>query len=92
MQKAVSYGRVSTSSQNVDRQQINVEEFALDKGFKIEKFFNDAITGETHTLERSGFQKMVQYCQTKNIKTIFVSEISRISRKVSHTISTIETL
>ena len=92
MQNAVSYGRISTTFQNVDRQQINVEEFALTKGFKIEKFFCDAITGKTHTIERSGFQKMVQYCQTKNIKTIFVSEISRISRKVSHTISTIETL
>ena len=92
MQKAVSYGRVSTSSQNVDRQQINVEEFASTKGFEIERFFSDAITGKTHTLERNGFQKMVQYCQTKNIKTIFVSEISRISRKVSHTISTIESL
>ena len=92
MQKAVSYGRVSTTTQNVDRQQINVEELASTKGYKIDKFFSDAITGKTHTLERSGFQKMVQYCEAKNIKTIFVSEISRISRKVSHTISTIESL
>ena len=92
MKKAVSYGRVSTTNQNVDRQQINVEEFALDKGYRVDKFFSDAITGKTHTMERSGFQQMVKYCQNKNIKTLFVSEISRISRRVSHTISTIESL
>ncbi|WP_152425167.1 recombinase family protein [Nafulsella turpanensis] len=92
MQTAVSYGRVSTTTQNVDRQQINVEEFAFTKGYEIEKFFSDAVTGKTHTLERSGFQQMLKFCQTQNIKTLFVSEISRISRRVSHTISTVETL
>ena len=92
MQKAVSYGRVSTSMQNVDRQKINLEEFAKSKGHKIEKFFSDSITGKTHTLERNGYQKMIRYCKEKNIKTIFVSEISRISRRVSHTIATIESL
>ncbi|PVY43150.1 recombinase family protein [Pontibacter virosus] len=89
---AVAYGRVSTSQQTVDRQKINLEEFAKSKGCKIEKFFSDSITGKTHTLERDGFQKMVKFCQEKNISTIFVSEISRISRRVSHTIATIESL
>jgi DNA invertase Pin-like site-specific DNA recombinase len=92
MISAVSYGRVSTSQQTVDRQKINVEEFAKGKGYKVEKFFSDAITGKTHTLDRDGYQKMVKYCQDKNITTIFVSEISRISRRVSHTIATIESL
>ena len=92
MQKAVSYGRISTSTQNVDRQKINLEEFGKSKGYTIQKFFSDSITGKTHTLERAGYLKMIKYCKEKNISTIFVSEISRISRRVSHTISTIETL
>lgn len=92
MQKAVSYGRVSTSMQNVDRQKINLEEFGKSKGYAIQKFFSDSITGKTHTLERAGYLKMIKYCKEKNINTIFVSEISRISRRVSHTISTIETI
>lgn len=92
MISAVSYGRISTTQQSVYRQQTNLEEFAKSKGCKIEKFFSDSITGKTHTLERDGFLKMVKYCQEKNITTIFVSEISRISRRVSHTIATIESL
>jgi DNA invertase Pin-like site-specific DNA recombinase len=92
MISAVSYGRISTVQQSVYRQQTNVEEFAKGKGYKVEKFFSDAITGKTHTLERDGYQKMVRYCQEKGITTIFVSEISRISRRVSHTIATIESL
>ena len=92
MTSAVSYGRISTAQQSVYRQQTNVEEFAKSKGFRIERFFSDAITGKTHTLERDGYQKMIKYCQEKGITTIFVSEISRISRRVSHTIATIESL
>ncbi|WP_192822093.1 recombinase family protein [Rufibacter sp. LB8] len=92
MTQAVSYGRISTSSQSVYRQKVNLEEFAQSKGFKIEKFFSDSITGKTHTLERDGYLKMVKFCQDMNIKTIFVSEISRVSRRVSHTIATIENL
>lgn len=92
MISAVAYGRVSTSQQTVDRQKINLEEFARSKGCKIEKFFSDSITGKTHTLERDGYLKMIKYCQEKGITTIFVSEISRISRRVSHTIATIESL
>jgi DNA invertase Pin-like site-specific DNA recombinase len=92
MISAVSYGRISTLSQNVDRQKINLEEFSKSKGYKIQKFFSDAITGKTHTIERGGYLKMIKYCKEKNIKTIFVSEISRISRRVSHTIATIESL
>jgi DNA invertase Pin-like site-specific DNA recombinase len=92
MISAVSYGRISTTQQSVYRQQTNVEEFAKGKGYRIEKFFSDAITGKTHTVERDGYKKMIKYCQEKNITTIFVSEISRISRRVSHTIATIESL
>ncbi|SFH39010.1 recombinase family protein [Pontibacter chinhatensis] len=92
MISAVAYGRVSTTQQTVDRQKVNLEEVATAKGYRIEKFFSDSITGKTHTLEREGYQKMIRYCQEKGIKTIFVSEISRISRRVSHTISTIETI
>lgn len=92
MLSAASYGRISTMQQSVLRQQVNLEEFAKSKGCKIERFFSDAITGKTHTLERDGYRKMVKYCQEKNINTIFVSEISRISRRVSHTIATIESL
>ena len=92
MQKAVSYGRVSTSMQNVDRQKNYLEEFSKTKGCEIQKFFSDSVTGKTNTLEREGYQKMIKYCKEKNIKLIFVSEISRISRRVSHTIATIESL
>ena len=92
MNSAVSYGRVSTTQQTVDRQKINLEESAKSKGFKIERFFSDSVTGKTHTIYREGYLKMIRYCKEKNIRTIFVSEISPISRKVSHTIATIETI
>lgn len=92
MISAVAYGRVSTTEQTVHRQKVNLEELAKSKGYKLERFFSDSITGKIHTLEREGYLKMIKYCQEKGITTIFVSEISRISRRVSHTIATIESL
>lgn len=93
LKKAIVYGRVSTSKkQDVKRQFINLEKFANAKGFKIEKYFSDSITGKSLTTEREGFTKMVTYIKDHSIDTLFISEISRIGRRVSSVTYTIEQL
>lgn len=95
---AVVYGRISTErknghkTQNVRRQFVNLEPFAHQQGYEIAEYFADSITGKSSTTEREGFNKMIAYAKAHGIKTIFSSELSRISRRVSHLTVTIEQL
>ena len=92
---AVVYGRVSALSKNngrgqdVKRQFINLEKFAAEQGDRIVKYFSDSITGKSLTVERAGFKKMLEYTK-KN--SIYTSELSRVSRRVSDLTVTIEKL
>lgn len=89
---AVAYGRISTSRQCTQRQEENLIKFAASRGYHIERFFSDTITGKSMTIERSGYQQMLKFASKLGISVIFSSEISRIGRRVSDVISTIESL
>lgn len=89
---AVAYGRISTDNQQIARQVENLKKFAFQENFEIVKFFTDSISGKTLTTGRGGFNKMLKYLIRENIKIIFVSEISRIGRRVSDVVNAIETL
>lgn len=90
--QAVIYSRVSTSKQSDVRQFDHVSKFVKSRGQEVVKIFSDSISGKTLTTERDGFRKMMRYIDQKNIKTIYCSELSRIGRRVSDCIHTIETL
>lgn len=90
---AVVYGRVSTvKKQDVKRQFINLEKFANHQGDEIVEFFSDSITGKSSTTDRDGFKKMIGYVKKHSISKLYCSELSRVSRRVSHLTVCIEQL
>lgn len=88
----IGYGRISTSKQGINRQHENLVKFTHTKGYKLTKFFSDTISGKSMTIDRNGYQQMLKYASKNGINTIFFSEISRVGRRVSDVITTIESL
>lgn len=82
MRKAVAYLRVSRQSQETDRQESNLLQYAKDNNIEIlpEAIFKDKITGISSAIERQQFSKMLEYISTNKIKLVLTTEISRISR------------
>jgi DNA invertase Pin-like site-specific DNA recombinase len=81
---ALAYVRVSSKQQNVSRQVEELKEYALKKGFKIDKYFEDTVSGTNSIMgERKGFKKLKAYLSNENNKTknLFIHEVSRLGRK-----------
>ncbi|HPI46072.1 MAG TPA: recombinase family protein [Tenuifilaceae bacterium] len=88
----VCYVRKSTEDQNWERQLVNLKEIAEEKGWTMVRTFSEAISGTTKVQKRKEFNEMLRYIESKNIKLLMISEISRLGRKVTDILTTIETL
>ncbi len=88
----VCYIRKSTEDQNWERQIFNLKEIAQEKGWTMVRTFSEAISGTTKVQKRKEFNEMLRYIESKNIKLLMISEISRLGRKVTDILTTIETL
>lgn len=81
---AVAYVRVSTKHQDVSRQIEELKEYAEKKGYTIEKYYEDVISGSKSVIdERLGYKKLKTYLADDKNKTknLFVHEVSRLGRK-----------
>lgn len=88
----VCYVRKSTEDQSWERQIINLKEIAKEKGWTMVRTFSESISGTTKAQKRKEFNEMLRYIESKNVKLIMISEISRLGRKVTDILTTIETL
>ncbi len=82
--KAVIYARVSSTdeSQSYDRQINDLKKWAVYKNLEIVEIFAEKISGFRKELdERIAFKEMIEYIEKENIKHLFVSELSRLSRR-----------
>lgn len=81
--KAVAYLRVSTQEQDLSRQYSDIKSFAKSKGLKIDKIFEDKISGSKKSIdERVGYAEMEEHLNVNpSIKNILVLEISRLGRR-----------
>lgn len=73
-----AYIRVSTEKQTTENQKQEIERFASERGFKIEKWINETVSGTKNRDRKLG-------ALLKKIKkgdTLVISEISRLSRKL----------
>lgn len=88
----VCYVRKSTEDQNWERQLVNLKEIAEEKGWTMVRTFSESISGTTKVQKRKEFNEMLRYIESKNVKLVMISEISRLGRKVTDILTTIETL
>jgi DNA invertase Pin-like site-specific DNA recombinase len=78
----IIWSRVSTTSQDNQRQILSLKQIALEKGWTVKRTFEEKISGTIKSTDRKEFNKLLEYTIQNNIKLILISEISRIGRKV----------
>ncbi len=77
---AIIYTRVSTSSQNVKRQLLELEEKCIIKEWKVSNKISEIISGAVPYSNRQGFQDIFSLINKKSIDILVVHEISRLGR------------
>ena len=88
----VCYVRKSSDDQNWERQLFNLKEVAEQKTWNVIRTFCESISGTTKANSRREFNEMLKYIESKGIKLIMVSEVSRLGRRVTDILNTIESL
>lgn len=89
---AAIYTRVSTSSQNVKRQLLELEEKCIIKNWNVTKKISDIISGAVPYSKRKGFQELISLVQKKQFQIIVVHEISRLGRNTIDVLKCIQEL
>lgn len=92
--KVVAYTRVSTLGQaedgeSLERQAARIRAYCEAKGLEQPEIISDeGLSG--FKSNREGFQKLVSLCESKQVKTVIVYDLSRLSRSVRDTLEFIE--
>lgn len=89
--KAVIYARVSstTERQNTERQVADLDAFAKLKKLEIKHTFEEKISGAKRNSERQVLKDCLEYCFSKNIGTLLISELSRLGRNVDEVLKNV---
>jgi DNA invertase Pin-like site-specific DNA recombinase len=91
--KVAAYVRVSTASQNLDRQLRSTSEYAQDRlgaDPNDVRVYRDKSTGTS--TERSGYQSMMEAAEAGEVDVVVAHEVSRIARSISDLETTAERL
>ena len=89
--KAVIYARVSstTDRQSTERQIKNLEDYASNNGYEVQKVFSEHISGATKNAERQALNECIDYA-ILNKTEILISELSRMGRAIWEVLETIK--
>jgi len=80
---AVIYSRVSSQSQENERQIIELRQIANEKGWVVKRVFKEKISGTIDSNQRPEFNNMLKYLdQHRDINIVMASEVSRLGRRV----------
>lgn len=90
--EAVIYSRVSSESQDNQRQVLNLHQVAEEKGWRIRRTFQEKISGTSMAGTRLEFKSLIEYLERVPIDVVMVSEISRIGRRVVDVLNIVELL
>lgn len=87
----IIWSRVSSQSQDNQRQILNLKHIAVEKGWNVKRVFQETVSGTVKTTDRKEFNKLLEYVDLHDIKLVLVSEISRIGRRVVDILTTVDT-
>lgn len=90
--KTVIYTRVSSQSQDNQRQVLNLTRIADEKNWMVKRTFQEKVSGTTRANSRTEFYKMIQYIENNNIDLVMISEVSRIGRRVLDVLNSVDLL
>ena len=89
--KAVIYSRVSSvgDRQDTTRQVRDLELLAKQRNLKIEKTYEEHISGAKRTQDRPVLKDCLDYCFTNDIDILLISELSRLGRNVDDVLANV---
>jgi DNA invertase Pin-like site-specific DNA recombinase len=88
---AIIWSRVSSLSQDNQRQILNLKEIANQKDWNVRRVFEEKVSGTIKATERKEYNKLLEYLLQNDIKLVLISEISRIGRKVVSILNVVDT-
>lgn len=86
----VIYSRVSTEEQDNERAINELKEYAAYKKYNLLEVFEEKVTGTSKALDRIEFSRMLEFINANEVNVILVWELSRVGRKMSDVINTVE--
>ena len=90
--EAIIYSRVSSLSQDYERQLINLKTVAQEKGWHVRRTFQEKISGTIKSGSRTEFKSLMDYIVKTPVQVVMVSEISRLGRRVVDVLNFVELL
>ena len=78
--KVIIYARVSTSSQDYDRQLHDLRDYAARQGYEVVKEYSEKISGAKKVEERQAMKELLDYTSKTKVDKILIYECSRLSR------------
>lgn len=92
MKRVVIYARVSTNSQDYDRQISDLREYAKKMDYVVVKEFSEKISGAKKVAEREQLSELLDYVEANQIDKVLIYECSRLSRRIVDFLQVIERL
>lgn len=90
--KTVIFARVSTASQNTDRQVFELTQLCERSKWELVGTITETISGVANNEERTGLQELLALAKARKVKQVLVSEISRLGRNTLNALQIIEQL
>lgn len=94
IQSAVIYARVSSVSdrQDTSRQVQDLQSYADKHDLKVEKIFEEHISGAKKLEERAVLTECITYCIEHSVRFLLLSELSRLGRSTLQVLRSLEKL
>ena len=94
MKTAVIYARVSSAGerQSTDRQVEDLKSYADNDGIRVERVFEEHISGAKKNKERPVLQECLAFCRLEHPDVLLVSELSRLGRSTVEILKAIDEL
>jgi len=89
--EAIIWSRVSSISQDNQRQILSLKQLAKEKDWTVKRVFEEKVSGTVKSTDRKEFNKLLEYLIQNDIKLVLISEISRIGRKVVDILNVVDT-
>ena len=90
--RAVIYARVSTSTQDYQRQLDELREYASRMGYEVVREFSEKISGAKKIAEREALSDLLHFVESNEVDKVLIYECSRLSRRAVDFLSVIERL
>lgn len=92
MTNIVHYTRVSTNSQDYERQIKDLNGFSSKQGYNVVKSFNEKISGAKLNTERKKLSNMIEFCLKNDIDKVVICSLDRLGRNTLEVLKSVELL